>query len=218
MSLPIQHGSALILDDNTFHRKLLRSILRTSGFYHVTEFDNIEHGLEEAQRTYPNFVFLDFDTGTASDLARGNLNLRTKFLHASTHLIILLEHPTRNRVTNAISHGANWVISRPFSSRILTTRLQAVIDPSKVMRVRSIHPSSKTQPFDMKGIRPPILTQTDPVRHFDLGYSQDAQTRHLQIDSDSYYNDEGYGNTDLPEPLMTRAYKSAYSDDDVALI
>ena len=95
MPAPIQHGSAVIVDENTFQRKLLRSILRSSGFSCVAEFDKFEFGLDEAKRTFANFLFLDYDTATNSDILRGRPEIRNTHLGEATYLIILLENPTR---------------------------------------------------------------------------------------------------------------------------
>ena len=60
MPAPVQQGSAVIVDNNTFQRKLLRSILRTSGFSRVVEFDKFEFGLDEAKRTLSQFSLSGF--------------------------------------------------------------------------------------------------------------------------------------------------------------
>nr|WP_321455890.1 hypothetical protein [uncultured Cohaesibacter sp.] len=161
MPAPIQHGSAVIVDENTFQRKLLRSILRSSGFSCVAEFDKFEFGLDEAKRTFANFLFLDYDTATNSDILRGRPEIRNTHLGEATYLIILLENPTRYRVNCAIAHGAHWVISRPFSTNALNNRLHAVMNPAKLETTASI---SKFQQ-DKLSKQPTLLgsIQLDPI-------------------------------------------------------
>ena len=132
MPAPVQQGSAVIVDNNTFQRKLLRSILRTSGFSRVVEFDKFEFGLDEAKRTFPNFLFLDFDTASSSELLRGRPDISKTHLGDATNLIIILENPTRCRVTHAIAHGAHWIISRPFSTNAINARIRAVMNPDQL--------------------------------------------------------------------------------------
>ena len=129
MSQPIRHGSAVIVDQNGFQQKLLRSLLRSSGFIRVTESDDIESGLDEAARSYPDFLFVDYDTAIQSDLLRGSQNIRENHLRANTNLIMLMQNPTRFRVDSAIASGAHWVISRPFSANILNLRIKALLEP-----------------------------------------------------------------------------------------
>ncbi len=128
MPASIEHASAVIVDINTFQRKLLRSILRTSGFSRVAEFDKFEFGLDEAKRTYPNFLFLDYDTAAYSELFRGRPDISKSYLTDATRLIILMENATRFRVTSAIANGAHWVISRPFSTSAITRRITTMMD------------------------------------------------------------------------------------------
>ncbi|WP_321447631.1 hypothetical protein [uncultured Cohaesibacter sp.] len=132
MPTAVQHGSAVIVDGNTFQRKLLRSILRTSGFIRVVEFDKLEFGLDEAKRTFPNFLFLDYDTASSSELLRGRPDISKTYLAEATYLIFIMENPTRYRVTSAIAHGAHWIISRPFSTNALNARIQAAMNPDQL--------------------------------------------------------------------------------------
>ena len=129
MPTAVQHGSAVIVDGNTFQRKLLRSVLRTSGFIRVAEFDKLEFGLDEAKRTFPNFLFLDYNTASSSELLRGRPDISKTYLGEATYLIFIMENPTRYRVTSAIAHGAHWIISRPFSTNALNARIRAVMNP-----------------------------------------------------------------------------------------
>ena len=135
MSLPIRHGSAVLVDTNAYQRKMLRTLLRSSGFNRVLELDNFEDGVDEANRSFPDFLFVDYDTARRSELLRGNQNIRTKHLAASCHVIFLMQNPTRARVDAAISSGANWVLSRPFSPKSLDRRIRAVLDPGSCMRI-----------------------------------------------------------------------------------
>lgn len=129
MLRPLRYGTAVHVDRNNFQKKLLRSVLRSTGFIRVTELDDIESGLDEARRSHPDFLFADFDTAHESELLRGQPDIRKTYLNDNTLLVILLQNPTRYRVDSAISYGANWVISRPFSPKVLHRRLRALIEP-----------------------------------------------------------------------------------------
>ena len=129
MLAAIRHGTAVLIDSNNYQRKMLRTLLRTSGFRRVSEFEDMESGVEEASRAFPDFLFVDFDTALQSELSRGNQNWRDNHLGADTYLVILLQNCTRQRVERSISFGAHWVVSRPFSPNSLNRRIRAVLDP-----------------------------------------------------------------------------------------
>ena len=131
MLQPIDQGFAVLVDRNGFQRKLLRSLLRSSGFERVTEYNNLETGLDEAQRVNPDFFFLDFDTAAQSDLFRAQQNFKQSYFNFNTHLIFMLDNATHPRVKRAIASGAHWVLSRPFSPNSLNQRLNAILRPPK---------------------------------------------------------------------------------------
>ena len=143
MTLPIQRGVAVLVDKNQYQRKLMRTLLKTSGFNRVTEIDSFEQGLNEANRTVPDFIFIDYDTAHKSELMRTHQDIRESFLQRSTYVIFLVSNPTRSRVKRAITCGAHWVVSRPFSQKCINRRIHALLDPSTVIRVS--HDLTKTE-------------------------------------------------------------------------
>lgn len=146
MSSPIQHSSAVLVDTNAFQRKLLRSLLRGSGFQRLMEADCLDTALDEASRSYPDFIFIDYDTAKRSELMRGSHNIRQKYLKGGTHIIFLLHNATRPRVDDAIASGANWVLCRPFSPKSLDRRIRAVMDPGSCIQIDQILPQQKKLP------------------------------------------------------------------------
>lgn len=144
MLQPIRHGSAVLVDNNTFQRKLLRTVLRSSGFIRVNEFENVEIGLDEASRLFPDFIFIDYETAQGSELFRSRENIRNKMLGANTRMFFLMQDPTQQRVAKAVEFGAHWVISRPFSPKSLNQRLRAILDPGYAMAIQPTlqHPTN----------------------------------------------------------------------------
>ena len=177
MLQPIRQGSAVLVDHNTFQRKLLRTVLRSSGFIRVSEFEEVEIGLDEASRIFPDFIFIDYETAQGSELFRSRENMRKKMLGANTHMFIMMQEPTRQRVAKAIGFGAHWVISRPFSPKSLNERLKAILDPSYAMPALP-DPTIKRRSESL--ISRPICeedTIEDLTEHMNdlLDYSQDYQ-------------------------------------------
>ncbi|WP_319486268.1 hypothetical protein [uncultured Cohaesibacter sp.] len=186
MPASIEHASAVIVDMNTFQRKLLRSILRTSGFSRVAEFDKFEFGLDEAKRTFPNFLFLDYDTAAYSELFRGRPDISKSYLTEATRLIILMENATRFRVTSAIANGAHWVISRPFSTAAITRRITAMMDPDSLeasaVLARTLEDNLARQSSRMVG------SELDPVSLKTIA-SAPCRTTHEDFMDDGMFDD-----------------------------
>ena len=132
MSQTLSKGAAVLVDQNAFHQKILRNLLRSSGFSRVVEFTGFEEGLDEATRTRSDFLFADYDTARKSEILRVNGDLRQSHLTKETNLIFLMQNPTRKRVKAAIASGANWVISRPYSPTCLYKRINATLYPDSV--------------------------------------------------------------------------------------
>ena len=212
MHLPIQHGTAVIVDGNTFQRKMLRSILRTSGFSRVSEFDKIEFGLDEAKRTFPNFLFLDYDTASASELVRGRQDISKTHLNESTYLIIILENPTRHRVGSAIAHGAHWVVSRPFSTNALIARIRAAQNSSNLESYKTM---TKALEYNLAKQSAHIASRgLDPVS---LG-SVTASTTPLE--RDSFFEEDIFDDYDeiFQRSTSSSATKNKTSQDEDAFL
>nr|WP_321460152.1 response regulator [uncultured Cohaesibacter sp.] len=129
-----ENGTAVLVDQNAFHRKLLRSVLRSVGFYEISEHEEVRTGLKQVMQTHPDFVFMDYDTATGSDISNYQKNIQGVYHDRQTYLFILMSHPTFSRVDKAIDSGADWIISRPFSQQALTRRLHAILHPSPLIR------------------------------------------------------------------------------------
>lgn len=145
MSLNVTHGSAVLVDTNAFQRKMLRTLLRGSGFGRIQEMECFDTAMDEAGRSMPDFLFVDYDTARRSELMRGNHDLRSKHLRPGTNLIFLMHNATRPRVDSAISRGANWIVSRPFSPKALDRRIRAVLDPGSCIRLNQLAKMAKSK-------------------------------------------------------------------------
>lgn len=221
MLQPIRHGSAVLVDHNTFQRKLLRTVLRSSGFIRVSEFEDVEIGLDEASRIFPDFIFIDYETAQDSELFRSRENMRQKMLGANTNMFILMQEPTRQRVAKAIGFGAHWVISRPFSPKSLNQRLLAILNPGYAMPIQP-EPTGKRTTDDLAS-RPIHATASndDLAEHMQdlLTYSQDYQNQLSSTRAETRQNilDRIHA---LEKGLQARhnAASSQQDDDSIMLI
>ena len=193
--LPIRYGTAVLADKNGYQRKILRTLLRSSGFHRVSEFDNIEAGLAEAERAQPDFMFVDYDTAQQTDLLRGKQDLAKTYLSSNSHLIILLQNPTRHRVDSAISSGASWVISRPYSPKILNRRLRAILDPSFVVAL-----SGPNEPIKVET----PLTRSQSIEQ--LSISDLTRQMDELLEKSSYFSGDQSDNATAPGAAPARKF------------
>ncbi|MCV6601987.1 MAG: hypothetical protein OIF54_10590 [Cohaesibacter sp.] len=107
------------------------------------ETETFEGGLEESKRSFPDFLFIDYDTAKNSDLMRGIDNIPQQYLANHTRLIMLMDNPTRPRVRTAIEIGSHWVLSRPFSPQTLDRRIRAVLDPGSLIKLERTNERTK---------------------------------------------------------------------------
>ncbi|WP_319413356.1 response regulator [uncultured Cohaesibacter sp.] len=128
------NGTAVLVDNNNAQRALMRSVLRSIGFEEIDEYEDINGGIKQVLKTGPDFMFMDFDTATCLQKMSNPPNLQNDFIRGRSHLVIMMSNPTIGRVNQAISYGADGVISRPFSQCDLIKRLNAIVGPKPAPR------------------------------------------------------------------------------------
>ncbi|WP_373236129.1 response regulator [Cohaesibacter celericrescens] len=197
----IQHGSAILVDRNGYQLKMLRTLLRSSGFNRVTEFDDIETGLNEAGRSHPDFLFVDFDTAQHSELLRGQKDLRRSYLSPNTHLLFLMQNPTRKRVIKAITCGGSWVVSRPFSPTSLNRRIRAILDQDYGVALKSLKQSAK------KATPKPAQTAKE-----DLTMKELARQMDNLLKQSKFFKDGQWGNNSQNRKALLSKFENLESE------
>jgi two-component system, chemotaxis family, chemotaxis protein CheY len=114
----------LIVDDSAFARRMLRGMLRQVGIRTVVEAEDGADALARLTEFQPSLILLDWHLKMMA--GRSLLNLvRDPMSSAAPDVpvIVITGHPTRKTIAEAMDVGANDVMCKPFSPRVLWTRV-----------------------------------------------------------------------------------------------
>ena len=113
--------TALIVDDETQIRKLLRVVLEAQD-YHVTEADSGRAGLAEAATRRPDVVLLDLGLPDMDGLEL----LRRLREWSHVPVLILSVRESAEQKVAALDGGADDYVTKPFDAPELLARLRAI--------------------------------------------------------------------------------------------
>ena len=120
---------ALVVDDDTHHRKIVRSLLMSFGVRRVYEAADGAQGLELIQQYRPDVVLLDWEMPmlTGAEMVRLIRNPFTSAF-AAVPIILVTGYTERYRIQQALQLGVNEILCKPFSSKALWQRLDLVVN------------------------------------------------------------------------------------------
>jgi two-component system, chemotaxis family, chemotaxis protein CheY len=124
----IQQLSVLVVDDNAFMRKMVRSLLSNIGVKKIYEAGDGIAGLEAIRQLSPDIVVLDWEM----PLLNGPEFVRIVrspgvFPLPDIPIIMLTAHGERWRVVEAVRLGVNEFLCKPVSARALLERLISIL-------------------------------------------------------------------------------------------
>jgi two-component system, chemotaxis family, chemotaxis protein CheY len=126
----------LVVDDDYYMRKVVRTLLMTIGVRSIYEADDGRTGLDAIRSVAPNVVILDWEMPglDGADFVRV-VRSPESFPYPSVPIIMLTGHGERSRVINAIKVGVNEFLLKPVSVKALRERLVAVLaNPRPMVR------------------------------------------------------------------------------------
>ncbi len=132
--------AALVVDESLYVRRILRDMLARVGIKRVQEAPDGAEALGVLGESKPDLVILDWDL----DILSGEEFIRltrtpTTSPAPTVPIILMLSRPTRYVVDRAIALGVNEIIAKPFSPKVLWSRLDEVINrPRDFVQVRGI--------------------------------------------------------------------------------
>jgi DNA-binding response OmpR family regulator len=155
----------LVVDDNAFMRKMVRSLLTNIGVKKVYEASDGIAGLEVIRAVSPDIVILDWEM----PLLNGPEFVRIVrspgvFPFADIPIIMLSAHGERWRVVEAVRIGVNEYLCKPVSAQALLDRLTAIVaKPRRIVQLGDYYgPEPRkllTDPVTTPSIaRPPVGT------------------------------------------------------------
>jgi two-component system, chemotaxis family, chemotaxis protein CheY len=117
----------LIVDDEPYMRKVIRSLLLFVGVKKIHEASDGAAGLEAITAIVPDIVILDWEM----PLLNGPEFVRVvrspaTFAHADVPIIMLTGHVEKSRVVEAILLGVNEYICKPVAAKTLLDRIVAI--------------------------------------------------------------------------------------------
>jgi CheY-like chemotaxis protein len=124
----IQGLRVLIVDDNHYMRKIVRTLLLNIGVRHVTEAADGIAGLDAIRSAAPDVVILDWEL----PLLNGGEFVRIVrspgvFPQSDIPIIMLSSYGERWRVVEAVRIGVNEYLRKPISAQALLDRLTLIV-------------------------------------------------------------------------------------------
>ncbi len=122
---PLEKGTALIVDDHAFQRKVQSLILREEGFK-VELAESGRKAREILTKLKPQLILLDIELpdGNGLDLLR-EWRKTSKFKH--TPVVVVSAHGSKTSVEESLSAGANSFLLKPYDRKTLLQRVYKAI-------------------------------------------------------------------------------------------
>jgi two-component system, chemotaxis family, chemotaxis protein CheY len=159
----IQELSVLVVDDNNYMRKIVRSLLMNIGVRKVYEAGDGIAGLDALRIVLPDVVIIDWEL----PLLNGAEFVRIVrspgvFPIPDIPIIMLSAHGERSRVVEAVRIGVNEYLRKPVSAQSLLDRLTAIVaKPRRVVQLGDYYgPEPRkliAEPVAESAIAPPPL-------------------------------------------------------------
>jgi two-component system chemotaxis response regulator CheY len=148
----IHQLNVLVVDDNAFMRKMVRSLLTNIGVKKVYEACDGIAGLELIRAVSPDVVILDWEM----PLLNGPEFVRIVrspgvFPLPDIPIIMLTAHGERRRIVEAVRIGVNEFLCKPVSAKALTDRFISILVKPRV----SVHVGEYYGPEPRKLVGPP---------------------------------------------------------------
>ena len=126
----------LVVDDEHYMRKVVRTLLMSIGVRTIYEAANGLSGLDMIRTMQPDIVIVDWQMPELD--GRGFVRMVRSpetFPLPDIPIIMLTGHSERSRVIEAMESGVHEFLLKPVSSKALADRLKAVLNnPRKLVR------------------------------------------------------------------------------------
>jgi two-component system, chemotaxis family, chemotaxis protein CheY len=126
----------LIVDDEHYMRKVVRSLLLTIGVKNIHEANDGPQGLAAIKSLTPDLVLVDYNMPgmTGADFVR-TIRSPDTFPYPHVPIIMLTGNSDRSLVVEAVRLGVNEYLLKPVSSQALRARVLSIItNPRKMIR------------------------------------------------------------------------------------
>lgn len=124
----LQGTKVLVVDDEFYSRKVVRTLLMAMGVTDIYDADSGARGLEAVRAVAPDVVLVDWEM-PVMDGAAFSKAVRNPggFPYPNVPIIMLTGHSERWRVEEALRLGVNEYLLKPISGKLLCDRLVATL-------------------------------------------------------------------------------------------
>jgi two-component system, chemotaxis family, chemotaxis protein CheY len=129
-------AKVLIVDDDYYTRKVIRTLLAVVGIVNVHDATDGESGLEAIQTLRPDIVILDWEMpGINGAGFTRRVRSPATFSYPGVPIIMLTGHSERSRVAEAVGLGVHEYLLKPVSSAALRDTIVSVLaNPRPMVR------------------------------------------------------------------------------------
>lgn len=129
-------AKVVVVDDEHYMRKVVRTMLLSIGIREVYEAPDGEAGLELIRRLAPDVVILDWQMpGLDGPAFVRIVRSPATFPYPNVPIIMLTGHGERSRVVEAVKIGVNEFLLKPVSVKALQDRMVSVLaKPREVVK------------------------------------------------------------------------------------
>jgi two-component system chemotaxis response regulator CheY len=151
----IRQAKVLIVDDEFYMRKVIRTLLLAMGATNVHDVADGARGLDAIIAIEPDVVILDWEmTGMNGTEFVRRVRSPATFAHPNVPIIMLTGHGEHWRVVQAMRLGVHEFLLKPVSGQALHARLASVLLKPRPMVRRGDYYGP--QPRKMRGGKPEL--------------------------------------------------------------
>lgn len=127
-ALDLSRVSILIVDDNQFMCRLVRTVLHGFGVGQVHEAENSDQAKRVFARATPEIVITDCEMPAGDGLSLiAWLRDEATSINPFVPIILLTAHTERSRIIRARDAGVNEIVRKPMSVHALYARIYSVV-------------------------------------------------------------------------------------------
>lgn len=156
----VRSAKILIVDDEHYIRKVIRTLLVTNGVRYIQEASDGLAGIEAIKTAVPDIVLLDWEM-PGLDGAGFMRVVRSPetFPHPDIPVIMLTAHGEKSRVMEAVRLGIHEYLLKPVSSQALLSRIVAILtNPRSMVRKGSFYGPAPRKAYSYKPQFDPVHT------------------------------------------------------------
>lgn len=163
-ALNLQNLRFLVADNNSYFQTLLYGILHALGAHHIAVTGDGDEALEKSRRDVTDLLICDWNLPQMDgfDLVR-SIRADTHNPNRYTPVIVLTSHAQAQNVERARDCGANFVLAKPISPKMLYDRLLWIAQDPRPFVMCPVY-NGPDRRFKTEAAPLPLERRSDAVR------------------------------------------------------